>query len=74
MELTIEKALHQVGPGTGRDGDFDDAIILNQIEGSYIFSFESDGSMPGTTIFNLALEELKSRFQNISEDLGRAFA
>jgi hypothetical protein len=30
--------------------------------------------MPGATIFNLALEELKSRFQNISEDLGRAFA
>ena len=62
------------GVDNNGDGDFDDAIILNQIDGSYIFSFESDGSMPGSTIFNLALEELKSRFQNISEDLGRAFA
>ncbi|RJU93497.1 MAG: hypothetical protein DWC00_08145, partial [Candidatus Poseidoniales archaeon] len=55
-------------------GDFDDAIVLNQVEGSFVFSFDTDGSMPGATIFNLALEELKSRFQNISEDLGRAFA
>lgn len=72
--LDLEKALHQVGPGTGRDGDFDDAIVLNQIEGSFVFSFDTDGSMPASTVFNLALEELKSRFQNISEDLGRAFA
>ena len=72
--LDLEKALHQVGPGTGRDGDFDDAIVLNQIEGSVVFSFDTDGSMPASTVFNLALEELKSRFQNISEDLGRAFA
>ena len=72
--LDLEKALHQVGPGTGRDGDFDDAIVLNQIEGSFVFSFDTDGSMAGSTIFNLALQELKSRFQNINEDLSRAFA
>ena len=72
--LDLEKALHQVGPGTGRDGDFDDAIVLNQIEGSFVFSFDTDGSMAGSTIFNLALEERKSRFQNINEDLSRAFA
>ena len=29
--LDLEKALHQVGHGTGRDGDFDEAIVLNKV-------------------------------------------
>ena len=72
--LDLEKALHQVGHGTGRDGEFDDAIILNKVEGSYVFSFETDGSLAPDAVFNLAIEELKSRFTDLGEDLERAFA
>ena len=36
--MDLEKALHQVGPGTNRDVDFDDAITLEPVEGAYIFS------------------------------------
>jgi DNA-directed RNA polymerase subunit D len=72
--LDLEKALHQVGHGTGRDGDFDDAIVLNKVEGSYVFSFETDGSLAPDAVFNLAIEELKSRFTDLGEDLERAFA
>ena len=72
--LDLEKALHQVGHGTGRDGDFDEAIVLNKVEGSYVFSFETDGSLAPDAVFNLAIEELKSRFTNLGEDLERAFA
>ena len=72
--LDLEKALHQVGHGTGRDGDFDEAIVLNKVEGSYVFSFETDGSLAPDAVFNLAIEELKSRFADLGEDLERAFA
>ena len=72
--LDLEKALHQVGHGTGRDGDFDEAIVLNKVEGSYVFSFETDGSLAPDAVFNLAIEELKSRFIDLGEDLERAFA
>jgi DNA-directed RNA polymerase subunit D len=72
--LDLEKALNQVGHGTGRDGDFDDAIVLNKIDGSFVFSYETDGSLAPEAVFNIAIEELKSRFSNLGEDLGRAFA
>ena len=72
--LDLEKALHQVGHGTGRDGDFAEAIVLNKVEGSYVFSFETDGSLAPDAVFNLAIEELKSRFTDLGEDLERAFA
>ena len=72
--LDLEKALNQVGHGTGRDGDFDDAIVLNKIDGSFVFSYEADGSLAPEAVFNIAIEELKSRFSNLGEDLGRAFA
>ena len=72
--LDLEKALHQVGHGTGRDGDFDEAIVLNKVEGSYVFSYETDGSLAPDAVFNLAIEELKSRFTELGEDLERAFA
>lgn len=35
--IDLEKALHQVGEGTGRDGDFDDAIVMETIENAYVF-------------------------------------
>ena len=72
--LDLEKALHQVGHGTGRDADFDDAIVLEEVDGSYVFSFDTDGSLAPETVFNLAIEELKSRFTNLGEDIDRAFA
>ncbi|MEC7168315.1 MAG: DNA-directed RNA polymerase subunit D [Candidatus Thermoplasmatota archaeon] len=72
--LDLEKALNQVGHGTGRDGDFDDAIVLNKIDGSFVFSYETDGSLAPEAVFNIAIEELKTRFSNLGEDLGRAFA
>jgi len=72
--MDLEKALHQVGPGTGRDADFDDAITIESIEGSYVFSFETDGSYDPKTAFNLAMKELSARFDNLTEDIEKAFA
>ncbi len=72
--LDLEKALHQVGEGTGRENDFDDAITMEAIEGAYVFSFETDGSLDPVTAFNLALTELSSRFNNLGEDVASALA
>ncbi|MGB1365694.1 MAG: hypothetical protein ACPG64_04805, partial [Candidatus Poseidoniaceae archaeon] len=72
--LDIEKALHQVGHGTGRDADFDEAIVLNKVDGNFVFSYETDGSLAPEAVFNGAIEELKSRFSDLGEDIGRAFA
>ena len=70
--MDLEKALHQVGPGTGREGDFDDAITLEPVDGAYVFSYETDGSLDPVTAFNMALDELKTRFESLSEDLASA--
>ena len=70
--LDLERALHQVGYGTGRDEAFDDAIVMEDIEGEYVFSFESDGSMPAEEIFNRACEELVSRFEKITSEIDTA--
>jgi len=72
--MDLEKALHQVGPGTGRESDFDDAITLEPVANAYVFSFETDGSLDPVTAFNMALEELKNRFDNLGEDLASALA
>ena len=70
--MDLEKALHQVGPGTGREGEFDDAITLEPVDGAYVFSYETDGSLDPVTAFNMALDELKTRFESLSEDLASA--
>lgn len=72
--MDLEKALHQVGPGTGREDGFDDAITLEPVEGAYVFSYETDGSLDPVTAFNMALDELKNRFTSLSEDLASALA
>ena len=72
--MDLEKALHQVGPGTGREGDFDDAITLEPVDGAYVFSYETDGSLDPVTAFNMALDELKNRFEGLNEDLASALA
>ena len=72
--LDLERALHQVGPGTGRDTDFDNAIVLEDIDGEYIFSFESDGALSPEEIFNRACTELVSRFEKITGEIDSALA
>ena len=72
--IDLEKALHQVGEGTGREEAFDDAITLEPVAGAYVFSYETDGSLDPVTAFNMALDELKNRFNNLSEDLASALA
>ena len=72
--LDLEKALHQVGHGTGRDADFDDAIVMEDVEGSYVFTYETDGSLTPEQAFNAAMEELSARFDNITSDIEKAFA
>ena len=72
--MDLEKALHQVGEGTGREDAFDDAITLEPVDGAYVFSYETDGSLDPVTAFNMALDELKNRFNNLSEDLASALA
>ncbi len=72
--LDLERALHQVGYGTGRDSDFDGAIVLEDIPGEYVFSFESDGSMSAADVFNHACAELVSRFEKITGEIETAMA
>ena len=72
--IDLEKALHQVGPGTNRDVDFDDAITLEPVEGAYIFSYETHGSLTPEQAFNGAMDELQGRFDNLAIEIERAFA
>ena len=72
--LDLEKALHQVGYGTGREEAFADAIVMEDIPNEYVFSFESDGSLSPEEIFNKACEELVSRFDKISGEIDTALA
>ena len=70
--LDLERALHQVGPGTGRDAEFDGAITLEPVEGNYILTYETDGSLDPVTAFNLAMDELSNRFTGLNEELTAA--
>ena len=72
--LDLERAMHQVGYGTNRDEDFDNAITMEDIEGEYIFSYESDGSLSPEEVFNQACEELSSRFGKITGEIDTALA
>ena len=70
----LEKAIHQVGAGTGRDADFDDAITFEKIEDAFVFTFETDGALTPVQAFNGAMKELKGRFENLSNDIEKAIA
>ena len=72
--LDLERAMHQVGYGTNRDEAFYNAITLEDIEGEYIFSYESDGSLSTEEVFNQACEELSSRFGKITGEIDTALA
>ena len=61
--------MHHVGDGTGRTDDFADAIVLEEMPGEFIFSFDTDGSMTARTAFETACKSLHSRFSNILDQL-----
>ncbi|HII22704.1 MAG TPA: DNA-directed RNA polymerase subunit D [Candidatus Poseidoniaceae archaeon] len=70
--IDLEKALHQVGPGTGREADFDGAISIEPVDGSYVLSYETDGSLDPVTAFNQAMNELSNRFTGLNEEITSA--
>lgn len=70
----IRKALAHVSRGTNRDGDFANAIILEEVPGEYLFTFETDGALEPEEVFNRACTELASRFERISSELDVALA
>jgi len=72
--MDLEKALHQVGPGTGREEDFDNAIVMQPVDGAFVFSYETDGALDPVTAFNMALRELSQRFTELKEDVASALA
>lgn len=69
--LDLERAMHQVGHGTGREDAFAEAIVFEEMPGEFVFSFDSDGSFSPDAIFNKACLELVDRFDNIATDLDR---
>jgi len=74
LVFDLEKAIHQVGAGTGRDVAFDDAITFEKIEDAFVFTFETDGALTPVQAFNGAMQELKGRFENLSNDIEKAIA
>jgi DNA-directed RNA polymerase subunit D len=72
--IALQRAMHQVGDGTGREGDFDNAIIFEEVPGEFILTFEGDGALDPATIFNYAIKELASRFDKIQEEVDLALA
>lgn len=70
----ISEALAHVSRGTNRDGDFDDAITIDQVENEFLFMFETDGSLSPEEVFNCACDELTQRFSSISEELDLVLA
>ena len=45
----LRSDLNHVGEGTAREAEFDGAIVLEDVEGEFVFSFETDGSMTART-------------------------
>ena len=68
----LRSDLNHVGEGTAREVEFDGAIVLEDVEGEFVFSFETDGSMTARTCFEQACSELKSRFTDLSKDIDNA--
>ena len=70
----IRRALAHVSRGTNRDLDFDNAIVLDEIPGEFVFTYETDGALKPEEVFNRACEELSDRFDRISDELDLALA
>ena len=69
MVEKMRKAMAQVSQGTGRDADFDNAISMEKVDGEFVFSFDTDGSLSPEAVFNQACEVLSSRFVLLNEEL-----
>ena len=65
----VRTDLHHVGPSTDLGRDFGDAITLEDVDGEFILSYETDGSMKARTVFELATALLGERFEAFSGDL-----
>ncbi len=72
--IALQRAMHQVGDGTGREDQFDNAIIFEEVPGEFVLTFEGDGALEPTTIFNYAIKELASRFDKIQQEVDLALA
>ena len=70
----MRKAMAQVSQGTGRDADFDNAIIMEKVDREFIFSFDTDGSLSPEMVFNQACEVLSNRFVLLNEELDTVLA
>ena len=70
--IDLQKAMHQVGYGTGREDAFANAITLEEMPGEFVLTYESDGSLEPAEIFNQACKELAGRFNTIQEDIALA--
>jgi len=69
MVEKMRKAMAQVSQGTGRDADFDNAISMEKVDGEFVFSFDTDGSLSPEAVFNQACDVLSSRFVLLNEEL-----
>ena len=69
MVEKVRADLHHVGPSTDLGRDFGDAITLEDVDGEFILSYETDGSMKARTVFELATASLGERFDSLSGDL-----
>ncbi|MDP7000855.1 MAG: hypothetical protein QGH90_03035, partial [Candidatus Poseidoniaceae archaeon] len=71
---SVRRALAHVSRGTNRDSDFANAIVLEEVEGEFVFEFETDGALMPEEVFNRACSELSERFDRISSELELALA
>ncbi len=65
----LRDELVHVGPSTDLGRDFEDAIILEDVEGEFILSFETDGSMTARVAFEKSIESLQKRFVGLQEQM-----
>jgi DNA-directed RNA polymerase subunit D len=68
----LRNDLNHVGSGTDLQAQFNDAITLEDVEGDYIFKFQTDGSMTARTCLEQACKELAGRFEALSKDFAEA--
>jgi len=65
----LRNELVHVGPSTDLGRDFEDAITLEDVEGEFILSFETDGSMTAKVAFEKSIEVLQTRFVGLLEQM-----
>ncbi len=68
----VREALFHVERTSMSNGEA--GISLQDMDGEFIFKFESDGSMSPQEVFNRACKELSERFDSIGEQMDIAFS